>query len=437
MSRKLPLLAALLAAPLPAFAGGDSASLVIGGAGLFTLICIGLVVAKRPIGLAVTAVFGVVVAAYLTVQHSSTGESLCNINSTYNCDLVNRSSYSALFDGKLPVALLGLGYFAAMAWLGVRLAMGSAPKAPVVLALLAGLGLAFDGYLAWASMQLNAVCPMCVVTWTLNIVLLVGAVLEWRAGSPQAAIGESVSAEIGGVAVVGLVALVGGGLLGGNPNSQAAVNAALDEDLSIAYEQVNGTVETDGTEPVKGPADAKFTFVEWADFECPHCAAMFGEMEKLLDENKDVRLLYKHYPISGICNQFVEGERHQFACNAAAASECARLQGKFWDLAGPMFKNQQFLGKDDIRFMVEKAGMDTTQFETCMQDPSTSEAVKQDIAAGGKANINGTPSIFVKGLFPDKWVRLTLAGGREGIEKVLAAARAGKPLPPPRPPAPE
>lgn len=437
MSRKLPLLLVLLAAPLPAFAAGDSANLVIGGSALITLVCAALVVAKRPIGLAASAVFGILVAGYLTVQHSGNAESLCNINSTFNCDVVNRSSYSALFDGKLPVALLGVGYFAAMAWLAVRHAMGSAEKAPAVMTLLAAAGLAFDGYLAWASMQLGAICPMCAVTWTLNLILLVGSLLQWRSLSPQAAIAESVSAEIGGVAVVGLIAIVGGGLVGGGSGSQAAMSAALEEDLSIAYEQVTGTIETDGTEPVKGPADAKFTMVEWADFECPHCAAMFEEMEKLLADNKDVRLMYKHYPISGICNQFVEGERHKFACNAAAASECARLQGKFWDVARPMFKNQQFLGKEDIRFMVEKAGVDTTAFETCMQDPSTSEAVKQDVAAGGKANINGTPSIFVKGLFPDKWVKLTLVGGREGIEKVLAAARAGTPLPPPRPPSEE
>jgi protein-disulfide isomerase len=245
-----------------------------------------------------------------------------------------------------------------------------------------------------------------------------------------------VQTEFWSVAIVGLLTLVAGSVAShdGAKGSAAAGGASAGgvEDLSQHYEAVTGRIELDGTEPVIGPADAKFVMVEWADFECPYCAVMSEELKKILAENPDVKLYFKHYPISEKCNSFVEGERHKDACNAAAASECARLQGRFWELSRQMFKNQEFLGKEDIRFMAEQQQMDMTAFEACMADASTSEAIRQDVAAGGVAGVEGTPSIFVKGVYGDGYVRFSTMD-KDAINAVLAAARAGQTLPAPRP----
>jgi len=245
-----------------------------------------------------------------------------------------------------------------------------------------------------------------------------------------------VQAEFWSVAIVGLLTIVAGSFASrdGAPGAGGASGSGAGgvQDLSQHYEAVTGTIELDGTEPVIGPADAKFVMVEWADFECPYCAVMSEEMKKILAENPDVKLYFKHYPISDKCNSFVEGERHKDACNAAAASECARLQGRFWELSRQMFKNQEFLGKEDIRFMAEQQQIDMTAFEACMADASTSEAIRQDVAAGGVAGVEGTPSIFVKGVYGDGYVRLATMD-KDAINAVLAAARAGQALPAPRP----
>ena len=97
-----------------------------------------------------------------------------------------------------------------------------------------------------------------------------------------------------------------------------------------------------------------------------------------------------------------------------------------------MFKNQEYLGKDDLRFMIQQSGLDTVAFEACMADPATEAAVREDVEAGGLAQINGTPSIFLKGPFGDQWVKIN--GGREEIEAILVAARSGQTLPTPPPP---
>ena len=386
--------------------------------------------------LAACAVLGLVLAGYLFVHHIEGGApgSLCNINATWNCDAVNTSRWSEI--AGIPIALLGLGYFATMGFLGVRLAMGAAPRAAAVMTLLAGVAVAYDAFLGWAMLQIGSYCVLCISTWVLNAGLLAGSAwLATRQGVPfGAALGESVRGEGGNSAIVGLLTIVLAGMVFREeaPEVRPLDNGGSVEDLSHFYEKATGTIEVDGTEPIFGDPAAPYTMVEWADFECPHCAIMYKELHEVIEQNKDVKLLYKNYPISQVCNRFVEGERHGNACQAAAAGECARQQGRFWEVAEQMFKNQEYLGKDDIRFMTEKQGLDAAAFEACMADPATAESVRIDVDAGGLAGVQGTPSIYLKGPFGDQWVRLT--GGRDPINEILAAARNGVKLPAPQPP---
>ena len=95
--------------------------------------------------------------------------------------------------------------------------------------------------------------------------------------------------------------------------------------------QPDNPVPLDGSEPVYGNPDAKYTVVEFADFECPYCGMVAPELKKIVDENPDVKLLFKHYPLSNVCNLNVAREGHANACAAAIASDCAGKQGKFWE----------------------------------------------------------------------------------------------------------
>ncbi|HYS83152.1 MAG TPA: thioredoxin domain-containing protein [Anaeromyxobacteraceae bacterium] len=79
-----------------------------------------------------------------------------------------------------------------------------------------------------------------------------------------------------------------------------------------------------GGAPVRGPADAWVTLVEWSDFECPFCRAAEPQVEQVLTQHPaDVRLVYKQLPLTEI---------HERALPAALAADCAGQQGKFWEM---------------------------------------------------------------------------------------------------------
>ena len=442
----LPLLAMVgigfagLLTPATAFAADSEVApaVLISGLSAGLVACIGVLVYRRTLGLLLTAQYGALLAVYLAFQHREAlagGTSICNISALLNCDAVNTSRYAEI--GGVPIALVGLAFYVAVAWLALSAFRGSAPRAAAMIMVLSVGAVGYDVFLAYASYKIPALCLICAATWGVNVLLLVGSTLESRSVSPVDALKEHAVPTL----IIGLAGLIIGVLAyqTGGPTAPGATAAGSSGpatlNLASLYEQPVGTITLDGTEPMKGDPNAAYTFVEWADFQCPHCATMFPVIEQLLAENKDIKAYFRHYPISGSCNRFVDGVRHENSCQAAAAAECARIQGRFWELASQMFANPDYLGKDDLRFMAEQVGLEPKAFEACMQDPTTAQAIVADVEGGGTAQISGTPAIFLKGAFGDQWVRVI--GGKEAIETILNASRSGQPLPPPPPPNPD
>jgi hypothetical protein len=94
-------------------------------------------------------------------------------------------------------------------------------------------------------------------------------------------------------------------------------------------------IPVDGA-PVKGPADARITLVEFSDFECPYCSAAEKQVDIVMAAYpKDLKLIYKQFPLS----------MHPHAEMAAEASLAAREQGKFWEMYEVLFKNFRTLSR--------------------------------------------------------------------------------------------
>lgn len=130
----------------------------------------------------VVAVLGVLVSAYLTVEHFTSSTTLaCPEGATVNCAKVTSSQWSELLG--VPVALLGLAYFVVMAVLVSPPAWRQRRLDVVrVVGVVAGVLMVF--YLVWVELfRVNAICLWCTAVHLLTLVLL-GTVL-WRVSDRQ------------------------------------------------------------------------------------------------------------------------------------------------------------------------------------------------------------------------------------------------------------
>ncbi|HMN19206.1 MAG TPA: thioredoxin domain-containing protein [Candidatus Moranbacteria bacterium] len=152
----------------------------------------------------------------------------------------------------------------------------------------------------------------------------------------------------------------------------------------------DGKITVTASDRVQGADDAKITFVEYSDFQCPYCVKFHATMEKVMKEyDGKVRWVYRHSPLPF----------HKAAPKAAEAAECAGDQGKFWEYAAVLTKNSQpdgtGLAVSDLKKYVSEVGLNEQQFNECFSSGKFKEKIRLDVESGKKLGVQGTPATFM------------------------------------------
>lgn len=126
---------------------------------------------------------GVAVSAYaLKLHYSLDPSTFCNINNTFNCDVVNKSWASEI--AGIPVATMGLVGYALLAlgslWLLVTKKLNALTWGAVALASLGGLGFA----LFLTGVEIFSLRTFCIVCLASQAIILAITILVWR--TPEA-----------------------------------------------------------------------------------------------------------------------------------------------------------------------------------------------------------------------------------------------------------
>ncbi|MBX3230370.1 MAG: thioredoxin domain-containing protein [Labilithrix sp.] len=163
-------------------------------------------------------------------------------------------------------------------------------------------------------------------------------------------------------------------------------------------------VPVDGS-PSKGPENAPITFVEFADFQCPHCGETAPLLEKMFESRKnDVRFVFKFY----VLGKFPNSE------NAARAAIAAGKQGKFWEMHKLIFANQSRLDQAGLDALAKQLDLNVERLHADMQLPETQERINKDHKLGEDLKLEGTPTIYINGRHfdgrqdMDEWLNLEL-----------------------------
>lgn len=174
----------------------------------------------------------------------------------------------------------------------------------------------------------------------------------------------------------------------------AAVNVPTAQFPGIPEPTAVVEVSLDGA-GIKGDEKAPVIILEYSDFECPFCERFFSQTASQIDEKYvktgKVKFAYKHYPLPF----------HTTADEAAIASECAKEQGKFWEMHDALFKNRDWVGQTDPNIMFKKYAKDlkfkTSQFDKCVDDRKYEDLVQKQTNEGSGYGVQGTPAFFVNG----------------------------------------
>jgi protein-disulfide isomerase/plastocyanin len=160
------------------------------------------------------------------------------------------------------------------------------------------------------------------------------------------------------------------------------------ESLVVEGETVEVSLDDDA---VKGDPNAAVTIVEFSDFECPFCGKYVREaypqiVSEYIDTGK-VKYVFRDFPL----------DFHQSAQKAGEAAECAGEQGKYWEMHDYLFVNQDYLAVENLKGYAKDLGLDTADFNECLDSGAMADEVKADMADGQKYGVSGTPAFFING----------------------------------------
>lgn len=146
---------------------------------------------------------------------------------------------------------------------------------------------------------------------------------------------------------------------------------------------------------ILGNKNAKAILVEYSDFECPFCKRFHSTMQEVMKEYGDkVAWVYRQYPLGFHANAQKESE----------ASECAADQGgndAFWKYTNAIYdrttSNGTGFALDALVPLASELGLNGDTFKQCLDSGKFAQKVKDDMAGGAKAGIQGTPGTIIIG----------------------------------------
>jgi uncharacterized membrane protein len=332
--------------------------------------------------------------------------SFCDINATVTCKQAYLSRYGSV--GGVPVAVGGVIFFAwvlLMIW-GSRGKSRIQDSAPAYLFAGSTLALAVVLYLAYASFFiLKEVCPLCVTTY----VAVIGVfVISGGASSvPMSSLPKRVLRDMRVLVATPLALVIALLFVGGTAWS---VTAFPREELRPVIQQAPPVSSDQRSEferwwemQPKSPnfpfdnGGAKVLIVEFADFQCPHCRQQYFAYKPILDKyeaSRNVKVVFKTYPLNSHCNASVPGVSFVASCDAAAAYVMARSKGTDEKLKDWFFLHQDELSPATVRRAASEIGK-ITDYDA--RYPAAIQEVKTEAAVGAALQVNSTPSFFVNG----------------------------------------
>ena len=173
-------------------------------------------------------------------------------------------------------------------------------------------------------------------------------------------------------------------------------------------------------DPIIGSADAPITIVEFSDFQCPFCSRFQIQtlpliLEEYVNTGK-VKFVYRDFPIQS---------SHPNAMPAAAASECAHEQNKYWEYHNALFERQQIWNNlelsdsiDTFKKIATELGLNGDQFNSCLDSGKYIEEINKDLVDGTNYGVTGTPGFFI-GNEKNGFVKLTGAQPFEAFKKII------------------
>ena len=170
--------------------------------------------------------------------------------------------------------------------------------------------------------------------------------------------------------------------------AQNALEAKMDkiqsERMAVAVKEHAGELYRPVSSPVVGNVKGDVPVIEFFDYNCGYCKKAYSDLAKLMDKDKQVRVILKEFPI------LAKGSEE-----ASRVALAAKLQGKYWEFHGAMLESQGQANEASALKVAEKLGLDMARLKKDMASAEVKKEIDDTRELASKMGIQGTPHFIV------------------------------------------
>lgn len=178
-----------------------------------------------------------------------------------------------------------------------------------------------------------------------------------------------------------------------NPRLLQRVSAALQAELSAektaktreALAELKPAIYDDPDQVVLGNPKGDVTLVELFDYNCGYCRQALPDLATLLDEDKNLRVILKEFPI-------LSPESAEAARVGVLVSESPV---DYWNFHQTLFSSRGKVGKTQALQAAASLGLNPITLEMKMGDPKVTAAIDKSYDIARKLDITGTPTYII------------------------------------------
>jgi protein-disulfide isomerase len=178
------------------------------------------------------------------------------------------------------------------------------------------------------------------------------------------------------------------------PDGKHAIAGAVVSFGANPFAETRKTLQEQANGPAEGAANGDLLLVEFSDLLNPKAREAQTNINNLLKEIPQARLVFENLPAEG----------SQYAMLAATEGVCVRKakgEAAFFTYMNYVFSKQQGLTPATLQPMlnaaVTAAGADPKSVDTCAATPAAKADVKASIALGSSVGIEQAPELVING----------------------------------------
>lgn len=184
---------------------------------------------------------------------------------------------------------------------------------------------------------------------------------------------------------------------------------ASEKEAREAIATSRDALEKDRTSPVAGNPQGDVTLVQFFDYRCGYCKKVVPAIQELLNTDKNIRLVFKEFPILG---------PDSVTASRAALAAWKIAPDKYFPFHLALMESRGEMNEARVLETAKKVGIDVDKLKAAMTDPAIKSAIERNVDLARTLQINGTPAFIIGGQLVPGAVDLAT------LREMVATARA-------------